>query len=136
MEILREIGPSYQELKPLQKVTTWDRFPVYHDLTDRLILADEHQHDVVRHLLAVLSGYSYSSTGTIASIAARMGLERNHCLKVSEVNDAMFISSNTYLLQSSDGRVAILAYRGTEPSNFYTVLTDTDVVPDKVAFPL
>jgi hypothetical protein len=135
MEIRREIGPTYQELKPLQKQATWDGFPVYHDLTDRLILADEHPHDVVRHLLAVLSGYSYSSTGTLAPIAARMGFERNHCLRVSEVNDAMFISNHTYLLQSSDGRVAVLAYRGTEPSNFYTVLTDTDVVPDKVSFP-
>jgi hypothetical protein len=135
MEILREIGPSYQELKPLQKMATWEKFPVYHDLTDRLLLADEHPNDVVRHLLSVLSGYAYSSTGTVAPIAARMGLERNHCLRVSEVNDAMLISSHAYLLQSSDGRVAVLAYRGSEPSNLYSVLTDTDVVPEKVAFP-
>jgi hypothetical protein len=47
----------------------------------------------------------------------------------------MFISSTAFLVQSSDGRVVILAYRGTEPVNFINWLTDADVHPDKIAIP-
>ena len=49
--------------------------------------------------------------------------------------DAMFIRSTAYLIQSSDGSVVILAYRGTEPTNLVNWLTDADVHPDKIAFP-
>jgi len=48
--------------------------------------------------------------------------------------DAMFIRSTAYLIQSSDGSVVILAYRGTEATNLINWLTDADVHPDKIAF--
>ena len=66
---------------------------------------------------------------------ARMGLQDNHCLQVDMSVDAMFIRSTAYLIQSSDGSVVILAYRGTEPTNLVNWLTDADVHPDKIAFP-
>jgi hypothetical protein len=47
----------------------------------------------------------------------------------------MFIRSTAHLIQSSDGSVVILAYRGTQPTNLVNWLTDADVNPDKIAFP-
>jgi hypothetical protein len=54
---------------------------------------------------------------------------------VAQYVDALFICSTSYLVQSADGRVVILAYRGTEPANGINWLTDADVHPDKIAIP-
>jgi Lipase (class 3) len=48
------------------------------------------------------------------------------------VDEAMFIVSTAFLVQSKDGRVVILAYRGTEPINFINWLTDADLSPTAV----
>jgi len=48
------------------------------------------------------------------------------------VNDAMFIVSTAFLVQSEDGRVVVLAYRGTQPLNFINWLTDADLSPTPV----
>jgi Lipase (class 3) len=69
-------------------------------------------------------------------IMARMGLSENRCRMIAEYVDAMFICSTAFVLQTEDGRVVILAYRGTEPANFINWLTDADVYPEKVAIPL
>jgi hypothetical protein len=60
---------------------------------------------------------------------AHLVLEENHCLKVAEWVDVPFI---TYLIQSRDGRVAILSYRGTPPTSLITWLTDLEVEPVNV----
>jgi hypothetical protein len=44
----------------------------------------------------------------------------------------MFIDSTAYLLQSPDGRVVILVYRGTTPESAINWLTDIDVNPESV----
>lgn len=62
-----------------------------------------------------------------------MGLPDNACRMVGLYVDPMFISSTAFLVQSSDGRVVILVYRGTEPVNFINWLTDANVHPDKIA---
>lgn len=49
---------------------------------------------------------------------------------------AGYAYSTAFLMQSRDGRVAVLAYRGTEPINFINWLTDFDVDPDTVVFRL
>lgn len=114
-------------------------FPVYHHL-ERSLAEEEQQPDqeppaTVAHVLAVAAGYAYSDADTVSMMLARMGLQDNHCLQVTMSVDAMFIRSTAYLIQSSDGSVVILAYRGTEPTNLVNWLTDADVVPDKIAFP-
>ena len=112
---------------------------MYHDL-EALLAEEEQQPDqqppaTVAHTLAVAAGYAYSDAATMSMMLARMGLQDNHCLQVGMSVDAMFIRSTAYLIQSSDGSVVILAYRGTEPTNLVNWLTDADVHPDKIAFP-
>jgi hypothetical protein len=133
MLITQAPAPEYQELRPLKSVKT-NTFPVYHDLVERLLAGSKHPDDIVAHVLATCAGYAYSDAQTVAMIMARMGLENNRCLSVAQSVDAMFICSTAFLVQSECGRVAILCYRGTEPSNFISWLTDADVNPEKVPF--
>ena len=135
----REIpGPSFAALQPLKKgaARAMPRFPVYKDLVGTLAKPTEHpdEEGVVPHVLATLSAYAYSDGDTLAMIATRLGLENNLCLRIGQEVDAMFICSTAYLLQSEDGRVAILCYRGTEPLNPINWLTDADVSPEKISF--
>lgn len=133
MRVQEATAPSYDTMRPL-KPTTTATFPVYGRLDDLLAEAKTHPDPLVAHVLATCSGYAYSSADTVAMIMARLGLEDNRCRQVDLSVDAMFVRSTSFLVQSSDGRVVILAYRGTEPANFINWLTDADIDPERVRF--
>src|SRR5512144_1183856 len=128
-------APGYQELRPLRPPTTPNRFPVYEDLVDALATTTAHPNDEAAYALSVGAGYAYGTADTVSTMMARMGLADNACRMVGLYVDPMYISSTAFLVQSSDGRVVILCYRGTEPVNFINWLTDADVHPDKIAIP-
>ena len=137
MEIKEFKAPSYRELRPLKDVTT-DTFPVYRDLVGKLVAAKfdpEHRDEVVAHVMGTCAGYAYSDGQTVAMIMARLGLEGNNCQMIAEDVDVMFITSTSFLIQSNDGRVVILSYRGTPPTSLITWLTDIEVDPVKVQIP-
>ena len=138
MLIEKSIAPPLSTLRPT-KPTSSATFPVYHDLEASLAEEDQQPDQqppaTVAHTLAVAAGYAYSDANTVSMMLARMGLQDNHCLQVDMSVDAMFIRSTAHLIQSSDGSVVILAYRGTQPTNLVNWLTDADVHPDKIAFP-
>jgi hypothetical protein len=106
-------------------------FPLHHRLADALVRA--HQGDraegdaVVAHVLATCAGYSYADISTVAMMMARMGLEANACVQISQTVDAMMVFSTAYLVQSRCGRVVVLCYRGTEPGSLGNWLGDMDV---------
>lgn len=129
------IAPSYQSLKPLKPATTPNLFPVYGDLVDVLAKTTDHPNDETAYALSVCAGYAYATADNVSMLMARMGLPDNACRMVGFYVDPMFISSTAFLVQSSDGRVVILAYRGTEPTNFINWLTDADVYSDKIKLP-
>ena len=131
--IEKSIAPPLSILRPT-KPTSSATFPVYPDLEASLAEAEQQTDPTVAHTLAVAAGYAYSDATTMSMMLARMGLRDNHCLQVTMTVDAMFIRSTAYLIQSSDGSVVILAYRGTEATNLINWLTDADVHPDKIAF--
>jgi hypothetical protein len=130
--ICDKTAPSLKQLRPLKPSST-ATFPVYKDLTGNLVGAQAHPDDTVAHVMGTCSGYAYANAETVAMIMARMGLEGNRCRMVAELVDAMFICSTSFLVQSADGRIVILAYRGTEPANGINWLIDADVHPDKIA---
>lgn len=86
----------------------------------------------VPYALATLSSYAYADELTVATMASRLGLQGNHCRMVSEFVDALFISSTAFLVQSADGRVVILVYRGTAPESLITWLADLQVDPEQI----
>lgn len=127
-------APSNDVLRPLKPAVT-PSFPVYRGLAERLLAATAHPDGTVAHALATCSGYSYADAPTLATIMARMGLDENHCVQISTTVDAMFIRSTVFVVQSRDGRVVIVSYRGTEPTNIINWLTDIDINPEKVPLP-
>ncbi|MGI8807734.1 MAG: lipase family protein [Acidimicrobiales bacterium] len=127
-------APSKEVLRPY-KPTLTPSFPVYHDLADKLLSVSVHPDATVAHALATCSGYAYSEAATLATVMARMGLDENNCVQISTTVDAMFIRSTVFVVQSQDGRVVIVSYRGTEPANIVNWLTDIDINPEKVALP-
>jgi hypothetical protein len=105
-------------------------FPIYPDPAGELLRAHAETSDrdpAVAHILAVLSGYAYGDTATVATMASRLGMAGSACMRIAEAVDAMYIFSTAYLLQSRCGRVAILCYRGTELANLANWLGNADV---------
>jgi Lipase (class 3) len=135
MLIEKAIAPPLSAMRPIKPVTS-PTFPVYRDLAETLAHPVEQPDDTVAHTLAVAAGYAYSNADAVAMMLARMGLVDNHCLRVTMSVDAMFIQSTAHVIQSGDGSVVIVAYRGTELTNLVNWLTDLDVHPDKIASPL
>lgn len=129
------IAPSYEILRPTLLHEPGTVFPVYEHLVDDLVGASGLPDPTVQHALAVASGYAYSDAATMTEMMARMGMEKNRCLQASMTVEPMFIDSCAYVVQSHDGRVVIVAYRGTELSKVVSWLTDADAHPDQIAFP-
>lgn len=109
--------------------------PVCPDLAQRLVATTAVPDDDIRFVLAVCSSYAYGDAATVAAIMDRLGLTGNRCRMISEYVDALFLTSTAYLIQSHDGRVAILCYRGTPPTSVITWLTDLEVEPVKIQVP-
>lgn len=130
------VGPSLADLSPLKQKQSRAQFPVLPDLCDDMVLAVTHPVEDIAYALATCSGYAYSDADTIATMMARMGLPDNHCAEIALSDDAMFVDSTAYLVQSDDGRVVILCYRGTSPLNFIDWLLDADLDPERISMML
>jgi len=138
-------GITYGELRPRKRIdeaNTGDAriggFPVYPNLMRELCDPDGDpaiRHARELHLCAVFSAWAYSDAVTLSSIAVRMGLEKNRVRKTVVVNDSMFVRSTAYVIQSENGAVAFLVYRGTEPFELATWATDADVKAVAVKVP-
>jgi hypothetical protein len=134
MLIREAIAPSYKQLRPLKEAVT-ATFPVYHGLVEKLLTPTTGGADAtLAHVLGTCAGYAYADERTVAMIMARMGFEDARCRTIGEYVDAMFICSTAFLVQSKCGRVVVLCYRGTEPTNFINWLTAADVYPQTLGF--
>lgn len=134
MQVKLATAPTFEVLRPMKSATT-PTFPVYADLADQLARVSSHPDQTAAHVMVTCAGYAYAEEQTLAMMMTRLGLERNRCFKVAMAVDAMFICSTAYVVQSACGKVAIVTYRGTEPTNFINWLTDADVNPEKVHVP-
>jgi hypothetical protein len=128
-----QVGPTYADLRP-GKPTTTSTFPAYPDLAatmakDGLV----HPDPAIGQVLATCAGYAYSDVGTVSMMMTRMGLENSLCREITRSVDAMFINSTAHLVQSRDGRVVIVAFRGTPPLDLLSWFLDADIYPEKVA---
>jgi hypothetical protein len=129
-------GPSFDAVRPTGAASDI-HFPVYGDLVDRLVKPEvdpttSQPDPLTAHVLAVAAGYAYSDGQTVTEMMTRLGMERCTCLTVSFRNDPMFVASTAHVIQSEDGRVVVVAFRGTEPVNLINWLTDIDTAQHKV----
>jgi Lipase (class 3) len=127
------VAPPSDELRPI--LPTHGDFPVYPGLADALTGPQQPLAplQMLPHVLGVAAGYAYApDISTFATLMTRMGLEESHCFAVGEVVDAMLIDAHAYLVQSRDGRVVVLAFRGTPPLNAIDWLVDLDTSPHSI----
>ncbi len=112
-------------------------FPVHGGLVERFLGAhsspDAPRDGILAHALACCAAYAYGDLETVATIAGRLGLPGNGAVRVAQTVDAMLVFSTAYLLQSRCGRVVILCYRGTEPTNLGNWIADADVGSERMA---
>jgi len=126
-------GPSFADLRPAgEPVDAGADFPVYDNLVDRLARPSDTPDDVVRHVLATCCGYAYGDKDVVAMILARMGLERANLVEIAVSVDAMLLRSTAYIVQSKDGRIVILCYRGTPPLDLISWALDAEIEPEQV----
>jgi hypothetical protein len=109
-------------------------FPVYEDLVDQLLAAHAagpgERNATAAHLLGILSAYAFADATTVATMMSRLGFGGGACVRLEQTVDAMFVFSTAFLVQSRCGRVMLLGYRGTEPTNLASWLGDADVGPE------
>jgi hypothetical protein len=126
-------GPSFADLRPAgEPVDAGVDFPVYDKLVDKLARPSDTPDDVVRHVLATCCGYAYGDKDIVATMLARMGLERVNLAEITMSVDAMLLRSTAYIVQSEDGRVVILCYRGTPPLDLISWALDAEIEPEQV----
>jgi hypothetical protein len=80
----------------------------------------------VAYLTTVVSAWAYSDGQTMANQLAYYGLPNCTVREFSVVNDAMLVVAAAYFVRSEDGRVGVLAFRGTLPEDFINWLTDAN----------
>ncbi|MGH9280291.1 MAG: lipase family protein [Acidimicrobiales bacterium] len=124
VEVIGRAAPSLEFLKVSRQ---YAQRTVYPSMAKTLLDHDTHPSQEIAHLLATCSGYAYGDELTVAMLMARMGLPNNHCLRITESIDAMLIRATAQLVQSSDGRVVILCYRGTQLLDIINWLASIDV---------
>jgi Lipase (class 3) len=68
-------------------------------------------------LLAFGSTWTYSDLETFSSAMLSRGLIGCDCAYLEVRNDALLVNSAAYLVQSSDRKLVVVCFRGTEPEN-------------------
>jgi len=134
-------GPTLEEVRPVKHDVDVSGgrasgFPVYEQLIDRLLAAresDAQPHAVARHVCAVLSAWAYAGPESVSHMMARLGLFESRCAQYEVQNPAMLIRSGATLVQSPCGRVALLAYCGSNPFQLTTWATTADLRPPLVS---
>jgi len=78
------------------------------------------------YALSVLSGWSYAEGQLLADRIQYHGFAGATVTEISVVNPALCIVATAFFVRSRDGRVGVLAFRGTEPTSLMNWLTDAD----------
>lgn len=93
---------------------------------------------VAAYALSVASAWAYSKPETLEEVMRYIGFEndRNPVFHGGPAfktirNDALLVQTTATLLQDSTGKVAILCFRGTEPTNALTWLADATFEMDR-----
>ncbi|MFT3922794.1 MAG: lipase family protein [Myxococcales bacterium] len=80
----------------------------------------------IAYLTSVISGWSYSDAETMGRQLAFYGLPECTVRQFNVVNRAMLIVASAYYVRSRDGKIGVLAFRGTVPEDVMNWLTDAN----------
>ncbi len=82
----------------------------------------------IAYLMSVVSAWAYSDEKALAAKLPHYGVQGAYVRRISVQNDALLVVSTAYLVQSRSGRVAVLAFRGTDPASFVSMFADGEVM--------
>jgi hypothetical protein len=83
----------------------------------------------IAYLTAVISGWAYANGKALAHQLPYYGMSDGGTVREFQVvNRALLVVAAAYFVRSRDGRVGILAFRGTVPNDFINWLTDANTV--------
>lgn len=81
-------------------------------------------------LLSIASTWAYSDADTMARMMRNGGIPNNQCVSIHLKNNALFLDTTAHVIQSKRGRLAILAFGGTDPTNAIHLLSDLSAKTD------
>ena len=79
------------------------------------------------YIMAVVSAWAYAEPATFVDILGRVGIGPFDVTPFNVTNEALLVASQAYVLRSLDGRLAIVAFRGTRPLQALDWLVDGTV---------
>lgn len=97
------------------------------DLVAKLLDREVAYDPELAYVCSVISGWSYADGQVLADRVPYYGLPDATVEEISVLNPALLIVSTAYFVRSACGRIGILSFRGTEPTNLINWLTDGDV---------
>jgi hypothetical protein len=75
-------------------------------------------------VLSAASAWAYAEADTMTRVMRNRGIPNNRSASLAVSNDALFVDTDAHLVQSEDGKLVILCFRGTQPRNTIDWLTD------------
>ncbi len=91
-------------------------------------IASERYDEKLAYIMSTISTWAYADERALGAKLRYCGIEGARVRRISVQNDALFVVATAYLIQSASGRVGILAFRGTDPASFVTMLADGEVM--------
>jgi lipase (class 3) len=121
----RTLLESFPDLPREDLETLESEFPADARIVDHLIRVGRGSYDQeAAHILAAASAWAYSDVDSVARIMRQRGIPNNRTVALSCSNDALLVGVTANIIQSEDGRVVILCFRGTEPQNIIQWLSN------------
>lgn len=80
----------------------------------------------IAYLLSVIACWSYTDGPELSNKLSFYGLAGGKVTQFQVINDSLLVSSTAFFILSADGKVGVLAFRGTEPENIISILTDVN----------
>jgi len=119
---------TYRSTKPIRK-PFGGAASLGEDLVTRLLDREIAYDPELAYVCSIVSGWSYADGQTLLDRMAYYGLPSATVDEIAVLNPALMIVATAHFVRSECGRVGILSFRGTEPTNLINWLTDSDVEP-------
>jgi hypothetical protein len=122
----RKVTSSYTEAKP--KGASFGPAGPHVPAIDGLAAGTSGYDAKLAYVMAVVSAWAYADERALAEKLRYYGIEKARVRRIAVQNNALLIVATAYFIQSASGRTGILAFRGTDPASFITILADTEVM--------
>ena len=84
----------------------------------------QHYDAGIAYVLAVIACWSYTDGPILSNKLSYYGLSGGKVTQFQVINNSLLVSATAFFILSADGKVGVLAFRGTEPENIISIMTD------------